>query len=118
MVFSTERDDFGGLVCRVEIDGQAAHLEAADAAAAAADLQAALEAVRDGGSAECVWQTSGGDYRWVLRRQDETLTVVALWSRGVATGWQHVLHAEIDPDAFASNVTKALSGLREDGHGV
>ena len=74
-----------------------------------ADLRAALDALRDADGAECFWQTPSGDYRWVLRRRGDRLTVVALWCRSAAIGWQHVLHVDTVLEPFVSEALAALS---------
>ncbi len=74
-------------------------------------LRAALEAVRAGGLGECLWLEPAGDYRWMFRRDDETLTVAVMWSAGTITGWQHVFRSECGFDWFAGRVGEEFERL-------
>lgn len=110
MDFSFTRDDRSQrLVCIFRDAGLSGIVTAADAAAAGADLLMALDDVRDTGFGECFWPEAGGEFRWMLRRTGQRLTVVALWSSGTLTGWQHVLRAETDVETFSAHVRQRLS---------
>jgi hypothetical protein len=61
---------------------------------AAAHLLAALESARQEGYGECLWLEPTGQYWWALKREDERLEVVVMYSAGVVPGWQHVFRAE------------------------
>lgn len=51
------------------------------------------EATRDG-YGECFWPgTPEGQYWWIFKRDHETLETIAMWTRGGATGWEHVFRA-------------------------
>lgn len=100
MTLQFERDSFGRLVCTVTIDGTDAVVTSAGAEAAAHDLLAALDDVTATGYGECLWPEVAGEYRWMLRQQGDALTVVALWSSGTGTGWQHVVHTQTTLDGF------------------
>ena len=55
--------------------------------------RALTDAIRDG-YGECFWPgVPGGQYWWMFRREAETLETVVMWSRGGASGWQHVFRA-------------------------
>ena len=57
-------------------------------------LVAALDAAVSDGYGECFWPGSpGGQYWWMFRREAETLEVVAMWTRGGASLWEHVFRA-------------------------
>lgn len=59
-----------------------------------ASITRALDSAARDGYGECFWPaTEGGHYWWIFRREAESLEVVALWSRGGASGWQHVFRA-------------------------
>lgn len=60
---------------------------------AAVDLLDALAAADHEGYAECYWLEPTGQYWWMMRREDQRLEVVVLWSRSAAVGWQHVFRA-------------------------
>ena len=107
-------DDRGRFVVRLEQGGASAVVTASNLDAAD-DLLAAIEDARDTGLGECMWEEQGGDYRWMLRRQHEDeLVVVALWSAGTLTGWEHVFRGRCGLDWLAARVREELArhGLR------
>lgn len=111
MELSLTIDDFGQLVGTLRSEEQTAVLMASDVPTAIADLDRTLAEAEDGGYGECFWQTSLGDFRWVLRRTGSRVTVVALRSHGTVTGWQHLLHAETDFEPFAARLRAELAQL-------
>jgi hypothetical protein len=51
------------------------------------------DALRDG-YGECFWPgTPGGQYWWMFKRDAESLEVIAMWTRGGASLWEHVFRA-------------------------
>jgi hypothetical protein len=96
------------MICTLSPDEGTVLVTAADASSASMELLAALEEVGDCGYGECLWREAAGDYRWMFRRRGPTLTVVALWSTGTLTGWEHVLHVETDFDAFMKRMRAGL----------
>lgn len=57
-------------------------------------LMRAFEAAVAEGYGECFWPgSSGGQYWWIFKCDAQTIEVVAMWSRGGVTGWQHVFRA-------------------------
>lgn len=109
VTFST--DSFGRLVCDLAADGEHAIVTSSDGAAAAQLLLNALEAARDEGYGECVWQEGGGEYWWILRRDGSDLTCVLLWSRGTLTGWQHLLRGTTPFQEFALRIRDGLERI-------
>jgi hypothetical protein len=107
--FST--DSFGRIVCDISADGEHAIVTSSDGAAAAQMLLNALDAARDAGYGECVWQEGGGEYWWILRRDGMDLTCVLLWSHGTLTGWQHLLRSETRFEDFAEAIQRGLARL-------
>lgn len=94
MRFSLGLDDFGRLECVVG-DAQEEHtVWAAEPGAALADLAAALDDVDITGTGECVWLLSGGEYRWVFRREKERVRLAVMFLHSVAVGYQHVYWGE------------------------
>ena len=64
------------------------------AAAGAASLSRALDAALADGYGECFWPGSpGGQYWWIFKRTAETVEVIAMWTRGGASLWEHVFRA-------------------------
>jgi uncharacterized protein YegP (UPF0339 family) len=108
MDFTLDIDEAGRFVARLSA-GDTTRLVTSSTLPAAADLLDAVEDARDGGSGECLWQEQGGDYRWMLRAAGERLTVVALWSAGTLTGWEHVFRGECELEWFASRVREGLA---------
>ena len=109
MDMTIARDEFGRLVCTTRVDGHEAIVAASDAAVAGAELLAALDDARKTGFGECFWLTEAGDYRWMFRRSEDRITVVALRSSGTITGWQHVIHTETAFEPFAAHVTAEVA---------
>ena len=57
-------------------------------------LQRALNDALTQGYGECFWPgVEGGQFWWMFRRDAETLEVAVMWSRGGASGWEHVFRA-------------------------
>ncbi len=109
MDISAGVDDFGRLICTVYSEDPPAVVTSSDATLARAQLLEAIDEVEATGYSECLWPEATGEYRWMFRRAGDRLTVVALWSSGTLTGWQHVLHAETDFEAFTSRIRAALT---------
>jgi hypothetical protein len=61
--------------------------------AGAATLTRALADAAASGYGECFWPSVTGQYWWMFRRDHETVEVAVMWSRGGASGWQHVFRA-------------------------
>lgn len=57
-------------------------------------LLRALEEALTTGYGECFWPGStGGQYWWMFKREQETLEAIAMWTRGGASLWEHVFRA-------------------------
>lgn len=56
-----------------------------------------LRALNEGltsGYGECFWPGNpGGQYWWIFKRTDAAMEVIAMWTRGGATGWEHTFRA-------------------------
>ena len=111
MTLSMTRDSVGRLVCAVRGDGNEAVVTAADPVTASLELLAAIQDAAESGYGDCLWQEATGDYKWMLRRHERTLTVAIMWSGGTLTGWQHVFRTETLFDAFAEQVRTSLAEL-------
>ena len=76
----------------------------ADAKRGIESLSRALDTAVTTGYGECFWPAlEGGQYWWMFRREADTLEVVAMWSRGGASGWQHVFRA-VDAAAWIAEL--------------
>jgi len=105
VTFSLERPDTRRLVARLREGDVIAEVIGWQPAQAAANLLATLEAVEAEGYGECFWLEPTGHYWWMLKREDERLEVVVLWSRSSAIGWQHVFRAA-DEIGYISNLIR------------
>ena len=101
-------DDAGRFVARLS-DQDTTAIVTSSSLPAADELLTAVDDARDTGYGECLWEEQGGDYRWMFRLTGERLIVVALWSTGTLTGWEHVFRGECDPAWFADRVRDALA---------
>ena len=111
--FTLDIDDRGRFVVGLDQGGASAIVTASNLDAAD-DLLAAIEDARDTGLGECLWEEQGVDYRWLFRRQADELIVVALWSAGTLTGWEHVFRGRCGLDWLKARVRDELMrhGLR------
>ena len=108
MDFSLTTDDLGRFVGILTDGHSEGMVTASNVPEAGFDLLAALRSVQAEGYAECVWQEQGGEYRWMLRRDDDRVQIAVLWSTGTITGWEHVFRADCGVREFASRVTREL----------
>lgn len=111
MLITMARESGGRIVCTIQDAGNQAFVTAGDAVNASLELLAAIQDAADDGYGDCLWQEVAGDYKWMLRRNGETVTVAVMWSSGVVTGWQHVIRGDTDFDDFAEQVRTALAQL-------
>lgn len=101
-------DPRGRLVATFSEDGHDAVATASNVPEAADDLTAAVLEAETGGYGECLWLETGGEYRWMIRRDGARATLVVLWSSGTLTGWQHVARAEGDFEWLAGRLRDAI----------
>ena len=111
MDITMTRDGFGRIVCTIRDAGNEAIVTAADAVNASLELLAAIQDAAESGYGYCLWQEATGEYKWMLRRDDATVTVAIMWSSGTLTGWRHVLRGDTDFNAFAERVRTGLAAL-------
>ena len=100
MQFTLQSDSFGRAVGTIEHNAAHASVTASDAASALEDLKSAIESAAGEGLGECFWHEAAGDYRWLFRREGDTMRVAILWSIGTMTGWEHRFWAECDTRDF------------------
>ena len=68
--------------------------------AGARSLVRALDAAMADGYGECFWPgVPGGQYWWIFKRSGETIEVIAMWTRGGISIWEHVFRA-VDAATF------------------
>jgi hypothetical protein len=87
-------DEHDVLVVHLRDGDTATTVSAGPSKAGVASLTRALgQAVTDG-YGDCFWPAStGGQYWWIFTRKAETMEVVAMWTRGGASLWEHVFRA-------------------------
>lgn len=111
MQLTITRDRFGRLECGIDDAGNHVVVTAADAVNASLELLAAVQDAEDAEYGDCLWQEPAGDFKWMLRRNGETVTVAVMWSSGVVTGWQHVIRGDTNFANFAEQVRAGLATL-------
>ncbi|HUA63749.1 MAG TPA: hypothetical protein VML19_33685 [Verrucomicrobiae bacterium] len=104
MQLALNSDSFGRVIGTIEHGGVTSTVTASDSASAIADLQEAAQSAADYGHGECFWHEATGEYRWLFRRQADTMRVVILWSSGTLTGWEHRFSAECDIQEFLASI--------------
>jgi hypothetical protein len=85
--------------------------------AGATSLLRALDHALADGYGECFWPGSpGGQYWWVFKRDGESMEVIAMWTRGGASLWEHVFRATDAAAWIEQQVTSEIDrlGLRAD----
>ena len=82
------------------------------ARAGAGSLRRALDAAIVDGYGECFWPAStGGQYWWIFKRDADGLDVIAMWTRGGASMWEHVFRATDSVDWVDERVTSETARL-------
>jgi len=108
MQLSLHCDPFGRVVGMIAHNGAQATVTSSDAASALAELQSAVASAVSGGMGECFWHEAAGDYRWLFRREGDTMRVVVLWSIGTLTGWEHRFWVECAAGEFRDTMGAAI----------
>lgn len=106
-----ETDPFGRLICTLTHGETHATVTSSDKGAAAGSLLQAIEDLLATGAGECFWQEAGGDYRWMLKRDGDTVNMVVLWSTGTLTGWEHLFWGQGQAETFASDFRRKVSAI-------
>jgi hypothetical protein len=74
-------------------------------------LRAADQAVTDG-YGECFWPgATGGQYWWILKRVGDSMEMIAMWTRGGASSWEHVFRATDSADWIEERLTSEIDRL-------
>lgn len=87
------------------------------AKAGIASLTRALDQSIATGYGECFWPaTYGGLYWWVFKREESSVEVAAMWTRGGAALWEHVFRATDTASWVRTRLTTEIGrlGLPED----
>jgi hypothetical protein len=98
----------GRVVGAIAHNGAQAAVTSSDSGSAIEELQQAVESAVTHGHGECFWHEAVGDYRWLFRREGNTMRVVILWSSGTLTGWEHRFWAECDAQDFHGAMRAAI----------
>ena len=76
-------------------------------------LVRALAAALADGYGECFWPgRPGGQYWWIFKREAETLEVIAMWTRGGASLWEHVFRATDAADHVRERLLAEVEALK------
>jgi len=84
----------------------------------AESLRRALDAAMREGYGECFWPgATGGQYWWMFKHDTESLEIIAMWTRGGASLWEHVFRATDAATWFEERLDAELDrlGLRAPG---
>ncbi len=81
------------------------------AAAGAASLLRALDGALADGYGECFWPGAPGQYWWMLKRDDRSIEVIAMWTRGGASLWEHVFRATDSADWLEQQLRSEIDRL-------
>jgi len=82
------------------------------AGAGAQSLSRALGDALATGYGECFWPgVPGGQYWWMFKRDQETLEVITMWTRGGASLWEHVFRANDAAPWFRDRLDEELRRL-------
>jgi hypothetical protein len=100
------------LVVHLREGAEDTSVSASPSLAAAGSLRRALDAALTDGYGECFWPAAtGGQYWWIFKRDGDGLEVMAMWTRGGASLWEHVFRA-IDSSAWVEErLTEELGRL-------
>jgi len=80
--------------------------------AGAASLLRALDDGLTEGYGECFWPGSdGGQYWWIFKRDGASMEVIAMWTRGGASLWEHVFRATDAADWVEERLTSEIDRL-------
>jgi hypothetical protein len=82
------------LVVELREGSETSKVSVRPARAGAESLRRAVDAAIHDGYGECFWPAqTGGHYWWIFKRDAETLEIIAMWTRGGASLWEHVFRA-------------------------
>jgi hypothetical protein len=82
------------LIVRLREGAEETSVSVHPASAGAASLIRAVDDALASGYGECFWPgLTGGQYWWIVKRDADTIDLIAMWTRGGAAGWEHVFRA-------------------------
>ena len=83
-----------------------------DTHAGARSITRAVNDAMSTGYGECFWPGSpGGQYWWMFKRDGESMEVIAMWTRGGASLWEHVFRATDSAAWVEQQVTSEIDRL-------
>ena len=109
-------DPYDTLVVHLKEAAEETTVSVHPSSAGARSLLRALDHAVTDGYGECFWPGSpGGQYWWIFKRDDDAIEVCAMWSRGGASGWEHVFRATDAAAWVEEQLTTEIDrlGLRE-----
>ena len=112
MELSLSIEPYDVLVVRLREQEQDVRIDVTPAAAGAASLTRALQLAVANGYGECFWPAArGGQYWWMFKRDAESLEIIAMWTRGGASLWEHVFRATDEVDWVRRRLNEEIDGL-------
>ena len=112
MTLTMSIEPYDALAIALADGSQQATVSARPSSAAARSLLHALEAALRDGYGDCFWPGDpGGQYWWIFKRDAESLEVIAMWTRGGASLWEHVFRATDAADWVRERLTGELERL-------
>ncbi|TAK16535.1 MAG: hypothetical protein EPO35_05135 [Acidobacteria bacterium] len=83
------------------------------ARAGAGSLTRALDDAMATGYGECFWPAFiGGQYWWIFKREGDALEVIAMWTRGGVSTWEHVFRARDGAAFVAESLAAEVARLK------
>lgn len=80
--------------------------------AGATSLLRAVDAALTEGYGECFWPGApGGQHWWIFKRDGESMEVIAMWTRGGASLWEHVFRATDSAGFVEEQLTSEIDRL-------
>jgi len=112
MHFSLSLDHPDTLVVHLQEGAEQTTVPVHPSAAGATSLLRALDHALTDGYGECFWPGSpGGQYWWMFKRDGESMEVIAMWTRGGASLWEHVFRATDSAAWVEQQVTSEIDRL-------
>jgi hypothetical protein len=99
MHLSLTRDPFDTLIVILRDGDVETTVSARPSSAALRSLSGVVDDAGRDGYGECFWPgADGGQYWWIVKRDESAAEVVVMWTRGGVAIWEHVFRAT---DAFS-----------------
>ncbi|HUB78874.1 MAG TPA: hypothetical protein VMB03_08770 [Bryobacteraceae bacterium] len=104
-------DSLGRVVGTIAHNGAKATVTGSDGLSAVAELRSAVESAIADGLGECFWEEAMVEFRWLFRREGDTVRIAILSSLGTLTGWEHLFWAECGLAEFQGVMHQAIGAF-------